>query len=180
MPVKVFFKPIYIKDKQYPVSVLDKVSKELTKYLKTDLGPQISGEYKKQVTGWSTPPSFPVKFSAPYNGARLQIDVGPKGKGTTNWTRVNRGTRTRRIRSRGRGPMIFPREYDPKTTPEGKYGGPGRRHGEIVRTHLVREHSIAPREFEKKIVTTRFVRRTHMKIQTIVNQVVEKATGGIY
>lgn len=174
MPVKVYFKPIYIKDKKYPVSVLDKVTKELTSYLINDLGPEISGEYKKQVDGWSTPPAFPVKFSAPYNGSRLQIDVGPKGKGTTNWKRVNQGTRSRTIRSSGRGPMVFPENYDPKTTPGGRYGGPGRKYGTIRRTNIVRGHSIAAREFEKKIVTVRFIRKTSRDVRGVVDKVIDK------
>lgn len=171
MPVNIRFTPILPKDKRYPLSVFEKLQVEFVDLLLDKIGPDIQNEYEKQVEGWSEPPEFPIKA---VRGNVIGVEIIPKGRGLKKWIYVNKGTRSRRIRSRGKGPMVFPENYIPKTTPGGRYGGPGQKHGEIVRTHLVKDHSIAPREFEQKILTGAKVRQIQRQIQDVVHRVVNK------
>lgn len=104
---------------------------------------------KETVDGWKEKPDFPGDYSEPYDKS-LEMHVYAKGKGVTNWQRVSGGTGPRMIVSK-KGLMKFQPGYDPKTTPAGRYGGPGSRSGPWRQARAVGPHRIEPREFSKHV-----------------------------
>lgn len=153
MPVKIVITPILPKG-NYPLDKYEKFEKLLEAYLRGNATRVLRGDFEKTTKGWHSKPSFVAIYSKPY-GTRQQLLVMPKGSGTTKWARVSNGTRSRTIRAKSAYGMVFPRYYIPKTTPGGKYGGPGRKWGPEVLTQVVRNHKIEPREFSKKIAKKR-------------------------
>lgn len=141
--------PIYANPKTFPASQLSKLDKKLTRYMRDQIGPKIKRDMEATTVNWRGAPVFVCKYSEPYN-TRKQVDIFPTGRNTLKWMRVSEGTGPRIISAKPGSMMVFPKEYMPKTTPGGRYGGPGRKYGPIVKAKTVR-HSIAPRHFTLKI-----------------------------
>jgi len=121
-------------------------------WLKGEATRILIGEFNQTVWNWKEAPKFPAEYSEPY-GTRQELYVHPVGEGTTNWQRVSDGTGPRQIVS-SKGIMKFQPEYVPKTTPGGRYGGPGSKSGPWLQSRVVgtkKPHRIEPREFSKKI-----------------------------
>jgi hypothetical protein len=142
------------KDKNYTLTQFNNMINGLEKYMRGPLSSKMTGEFKKTTQGWKHTPNFVAIFTKPYNGARLQLWVKPTGRGTTNWSRISVGTGPRVINS-SKGPMTFNVNYDPKTQPGGKWGGSGRRYGQVIYNKMsvgnITPHRIRPREFSKYI-----------------------------
>lgn len=153
MPFKVRIEGIF-PDEDYPAKKINRALDKLKVWLISDAGKLLQRDFEDTTRGWSERPSFPVIYSEPY-GTRMQIFISPKGRGTTNWIRVSKGTRSRAIYARRRKNMVFQPDYNPHTRPGGKWGGPGTYSGDTVRTPVVRGHSIAPRDFSKFIADKR-------------------------
>lgn len=174
MPVKIRIEGIFPDPKTYPDKKLERAIASLKDYLIDDAGDMLQKDMESTVEGWSHQPTFPVVYNEPY-GTQMQIFVTVAGKYSTNWKRISGGTESRVIRARPGKMMVFPAEYAPHTQPGGKWGGPGNRYGDIVRTSVVgtrKLHRIEPREFSKVIVD-----RRENKIRRDVNLVIKKALG---
>lgn len=126
--------------------------KELKKFLKGEGSRTLVTDMEGTVRRWDHKPQIVSDYSEPRGN--MQVHIHPKGRGTENWQRISGGTGPRTIHARSI-PMTFPRKYRPKTTPAGIWTGPGQRYGEIVRTYIVRRHTIEAREFSKKIKAKR-------------------------
>lgn len=157
---------IKLRPEDYPLNKLKPTFPRLEKYLNNTLGPLLQDDMNKTTQGWTTRPRMTKTVTKPY-GTRLQLVVEPKGKGTTNWSRVNSGTRRRTIRAKTRRGMTFRPDYTPKTTPSGKYGGPGTYGGPVLRGVPSVTHEIEAREFTKKIMKNR-EKKIHRDVQMIV------------
>lgn len=172
MPVNIKIEPIYPKEKNFPLSKLDKLEKALSNWLRVDVAKELQDEFEKTVAGWRRRPQFPSTFKS---GRGLSVHVGPKGKNTLKWQRISGGTGPRTIVPRDPSAvMSFPADYAPKTQPGGPFGGPGTKSGTIIRTKVVGRvtpHRIKPREFSKHIATPQFER----KLNRDANEVVKKA-----
>jgi hypothetical protein len=137
-------KPIFAKPKDFPVNKLKNIRRDLERYLRFDAGPMLIGDLNKTVANWRGKPTFVQKYSEPRGN--MQLDVFPTGKNTLKWKRVSEGTGPRIITAKPGKMMVFPRNYTPKTTPRGRYGGPGRKSGPIQKALTVM-HEIEPRKF---------------------------------
>ena len=166
MPVNIRIEPILPKKKDYPLSEFKELKAALKKWLLTDAANLVQSEMEKTTEGWNTAPSFPAVYSEPY-GTRMQIVVEPKGKGTLNWKRISEGTGPRPITSNT--VMVFPINYAPKTTPGGRYGGPGKKSGPIARTKQVAMHQIKARKFSL-LIAGRITPRIERDAQAVVNR----------
>ena len=134
-----------------PAKVLRKLDKELSKYLESNLGPDLVKEYQKTTTGWNSPPDFKNIYKETSVQGNKVLTVGPYGRGKTKWQWVSDGTRRRVIMAKNpNGMMKFPRNYIPKTTASGYWGGPGLRYGPTVLAKRV-VHQIEARKFSEKI-----------------------------
>lgn len=162
--------PIYANPKNFPVNKFRRLERKLKSYLLTDAGPMLKKDMEATTQNWRGAPVFVVKYSEPY-GTRMQIDIYPTGRNTLKWKRVSEGTGPRIISAKPGKVMIFPQNYDPKTTPAGRYGGPGRKYGPIQYRKAV-YHSTAPRKFTVKIKEKR-----EKKIVSDVNRIVYKVGG---
>lgn len=160
--------PILPNPKDYPANILKKVRKKVKNYLTKDAAPMLIRDLKDTVQGWSTPPTFVSKYSEPH-GTRLQIDVFPTGSGALNWKRVSVGTGPRQIRAKSPRGMRFQRDYTPKTTAGGRYGGPGIKHGAWTTAFTV-THSIEPRNFTILIKDKR-EDKLHDDLERIVHKI---------
>ena len=92
--------------------------------------------------------------------------------GKYSW--INFGTGPRDIIANApKGPMVFPANYDASTTPGRLSSGQRRKHGPKQVTRIVRNHSIAPRRFDKSIVKRRkgFFKRV---VQGRINKVAKR------
>lgn len=158
--------------KNFPMNRLIKLTPALKRYLERDAKKVLVGDMEETVKNWKTKPKMVGEVSNPY-GTRLQLTVQPKGRGSTNWKRISNGTGPRTIKAKTPKGMTFPRNYDPKTTPGGSYGGPGRRYGPIVRNRQSVYHTIAPRHFASKIMKKR-----EKKIIADVNTIVRRVGRG--
>lgn len=159
--------PIYANPKDFPASAMKKLKTRLKTYFTKDIGPQVKRDMEATVQNWRGKPIFVLEYSEPW-GAHMQVRIFPKGPNTLKWQRVSEGTGPRIIRAKSQRGMRFPRDYDPKTTPGGKYGGPGRKHGDIVVAQAV-YHQTTARKF------TEYIKKKREKqfvdgVQEIVNQ----------
>lgn len=162
--------PIYANPKTFPASKLEKVKKDLKNYLTKDAGPMLRRDMEATVSGWKHKPTMVMEYSEPW-GAHMQIRIYPKGSGTLNWNRISEGTGPRAIYAKPGSMMVFPESYMPKTTPDGRYGGPGRKYGPIRKAKRV-WHSIEPRKF-----TTIIKAKREDKIQSDIRAVIWNARG---
>lgn len=151
-----------------PAKQLEAIEKGLTKYLKQDASKMLLNDYDDTVSNWEGPPDFRAEYSEHGSNLNKTLVVGPKGRNTVKWQRVSDGTGPRVIYAKRM--MIFPRNYLPKTTPSGKYGGPGKKYGPMQYRKSV-YHSTAPREFSVKIKKKR-----ESEIIKDIEHVVERAT----
>jgi len=132
-----------------PVKRLKQFDKDLTRYLEKDLSNDLKKDYGETVKNWSGPPEFRSIYRELQT--KKVLTVGPHGRGRKKWGWVSDGTPRRTITAkRPNGMMRFPRNYTPKTTPGGSYGGPGLKHGPIVLAKRV-SHQINARKFSEKI-----------------------------
>jgi len=151
MPVKITIQPIYAKPKNHPAEDMKAVLSDLERYMKRDAANVLLKDMRATVRNWDGPPNFVAEYSEPYNGARMQLWVHPSGRNTLKWSRVSMGTGPRQIIPKRGGTMVFPKDYKPKTTARGSYGGPGVKYGPIQFRRIIQRHAIEPREFSLKI-----------------------------
>ena len=150
--IRMRIEAILPKERTYPQSRFNQLIDELEGYMQGPLQRTLTRKFDETTQGWRHRPDFSSEFSRPYNGNGLQLWVRPKGPYTTQWSRVSLGTGPREIRSDSL--MVFQPDYDPKTRPGGHYGGPGRKSGPVIRTHVVgtiKPHRIEPRKFSEQI-----------------------------
>lgn len=134
-----------------PVKVLQKLDKELSQYMRDDLAKDLVQEFKKTTSTWREPPEFRSTYRETDVQGRKVLTVGPYGRGKTKWQWVSDGTRRRTIMAKNpNGMMKFPRNYIPKTTASGYWGGSGLRFGPTVLAKRV-SHQIEARKFSEKI-----------------------------
>lgn len=164
----IIIEPINANPKNFPANRINKLINRLERHLTNDVGPMLRNDFKKTVQNWKAPPTFEQTVKRPY-GTRLQLEIFPKGRGTLKWKRVSLGTGPRIIRAKTPRGMRFQRNYTPKTTPSGRYGGPGKKHGPWVKAFKVK-HTIKPRLFATKIKNNR-ERKIVRDIQGIVRRV---------
>lgn len=137
----------------FPINYLEDFEKRVLAYFNGKLNRKLSRAFQSTVQGWEHYPNFPVRVWRPY-GVRIQLNIGPKGRYTTQWTRVSLGTKPHFIfpkASNKRGLLIFPQDYTPRTKPGGKWGGSGVKSGPIVYASGVKHPGIEPRQFAKEI-----------------------------
>lgn len=150
---RITVEPILPKKKNYPQARFNLFYGRLERYIKRDVKRLLIRDFDATVQGWEHKPNFVGEYKEPY-GTQLQLHVHPQGQHTKQWQRVSDGTGPRDIVS-GRGVMHFqhggPGSYRPKTTPGGRYGGPGTKSGPWRHTRIVRGHRIEPRKFSEKI-----------------------------
>ena len=130
--------------------------KDLRNFLKGDASRKLKSDYEDTIQGWNDKPQIATDYREIY-GVDMSLHVHPSGRGTLHWQWISQGTggETGRTITSSKGVMVFKRDYTPKTTPEGQYGGPGLKSGDTVRTRVVHNHKIEPREFSKKILAKR-------------------------
>lgn len=159
------------KDK-LPGAKFEKVLSKLEKYMKGELSRELKTEFTRTTTGWKRYPSFVAVYSEPYAGARMMLWVKPFGRNKTKWSWISMGTRLRSIESK-KGPMHYQKDFTPKTTPSGNYGGPGVKSGVWVHPgYTTGPHKIEPRRFSVLIKKNK-----EAKIQKDIIQIVRKVTG---
>ena len=153
-----------------PPGKFEKILRALEKHMRGPLAKELIHEYEKTTAGWRRHPSFVAEYSEPYNGARRMLWVKPFGRHKTKWSWVSIGTRTRSIISK-KGPMHYQKDFTPKTTPSGNYGGPGTKTGAWVHPgYTTGPHKIEPRKFSVLIKKNKGA-----KIEKDLIQVVRKA-----
>jgi hypothetical protein len=162
---KIAIEPVW--PTELSVRKLKKMNKKLERYLTRNIGPKLIKDMEKTTKNWRRAPSFAQVFSTPFGN--MQLIVKPVGRYTLKWKRISEGTGPRIINAKPGKMMVFRNKYSPKTTPAGRYGGPGRKFGPIVHRQSV-YHSIEPRKFSKLIVE-----RRENQILIDVNKVVERA-----
>lgn len=167
MPVPFSIKiiPILPKNKDFPMNQWATFEKLLEVYMRGKLANDLKKDMDKTTEKWSHAPTMSTRFTRPHRD--FWLTVLPSGRNTLLWKRVSRGTKPHMIVARGivgkkgyfgrpgKVELVFPREYDPHTTPGGKTGGPGRRYGDIVRVPSVSHPGIEPRHFEEHIIAKR-------------------------
>lgn len=163
----ILIEPVHATPRNFPINQLLKLQPALHKYLKNDAGKFLQRDMEATVKNWRNKPKMQSLVTSPY-GTRLQLTVTPTGRGTTNWARINQGTGPRPIVARTSRGMRFQTEYDPKTTPSGRYGGPGRKHGPWTKQYSV-VHTIAPRKF-----TTLIMNKREKQIRNDIQKIVTK------
>ena len=137
-----------------------KVIKELGVVLDKEAKPMLIRQFDAVVANWKGKPVFKArKFIRP---DKMWIDVFPTGEHADTWKYVSRGTK---------GPYPIPKtpkasgtlafmwggkgSYKPKTSPGGRYGGPGTvAGGSMIFPKQVMHPGIDAREFEEDIAKT--------------------------
>ena len=140
--------------------------KDLKNFLKGEASRTLKSDLEATTQNWKEKPTMVAEYSEPY-GVDMQVYAHPKGNMLLNWQRISQGTggNSGRTIVSSKGMMVFQRDYTPKTTPGGSYGGPGTKSGDTIRARVVgtkKPHRIEPREFSKKIKEKRedeFVRK---------------------
>lgn len=134
-----------------PAKILQKLDQEISDYLKHDLSKALVQEFEKTTSGWNKPPEFRDVYQETDVQGRKTLTVSPYGRNKTKWQWVSDGTRRRTIMAKNpNGMMKFPRNYVPKTTASGYWGGAGLRYGPTVLAKRV-SHQIEARKFSEKI-----------------------------
>jgi hypothetical protein len=135
---------------QMPLGQLAKAETLVEGALKGNVKNRLRKAMLKRVANWETRPNFRSRFSKPANTFG-QIIVFPSGPGRDKWLWVSRGTkRVTRYPVRSRF-LIFRTGYSPKTGVGNVYGGPGRRHGPLIR-RTAATSGIPARNFEEHIL----------------------------
>lgn len=168
----VHIEPVFANPSNYPADRLKKLFKKLENYMKNDLGRTLQKDMEATVENWKGKPDMVKTVSTPYN-TRIQLTVEPKGRGATNWRRISEGTKRRTIRAKTPRGMSFQEGYTPKTTPRGKYGGPGKRYGKWRRNVSRVTHQIEARKFAPRIMKKR-ERQIHRDVTVIIHKVAKK------
>lgn len=142
-----------------PGPVFDKILSAVENEMRANSKDIIKREMGKRVKNWGTKPEFAGRYSR-IGGVVGSMYVFPRGGGMTLsgasgrdlWTFVSLGTRDRPIVPRNKPQLIFRRGYKARTAPGNVYGRSSSRFGPVIKTTLVRHHSIKARKFEEHIV----------------------------
>lgn len=108
------------------------------------------------VRDWTIDVTFAVDQTASRKVIVATIEV--RGNDKKIWGYVDQGTGAAAggtayvIRPKGPYPLRFRGGYQPRTTPVGKFGGPGRAVGPWVSTYQVTHPGIEPRQFTESAV----------------------------
>jgi hypothetical protein len=115
-------------------------------------------EFAKTTQGWSSAPA--MGYETGITSSEAYVWIGPKSGDIEKWVRIDEGTPSRNIASANK--MVFPfqgrgKSYIPKTRPlwMGSSGSGGQKLGPIVRTNLVKGHSIEARLWSKTLAAQR-------------------------
>lgn len=135
MPVVIKFQPILPREK-FPTAVWVRFEKNLKHYMQNDLKRMLKGDMDDTVKGWDGKTEFDADYSEPFK-TQMQLLISPSGQYKIKWIRISEGVEGHDIVAR-RAPLLrFKRRYKPHTQPGGKWGGPGTRSGDEVKTPVV-------------------------------------------
>lgn len=155
--IQIKFQPIKRKNASYPVNIMARAEFEFTNVLMGPIQAILVGAMTLRTLGWKTPISFGSKFdsrSRSGNATGWALTVKPGGPGATLWGYVSLGVKGHIIVPRRRK-MLFIRGgiggYSPRTTPDGRYAGPGVYSANGFWTRRVNWPGIEPRNFEADI-----------------------------
>ena len=130
------------------------VRKVLGAALDNEVKPHFVQRFEMVVANWKHKPGFQARKYITADAIRLA--VYPTGPNAQIWECVSFGTRPHKIRVRRAKTLAFlwggPGSYKPKTSPPGKFGGPGSVSGGVMHFPVAVNHpGNEPREFEKTI-----------------------------
>lgn len=160
MAFEIKIQPI-IPPKQWPAGGLKEFERLVENYLRGDLNRTIQGDFNKTTQKWSGRPTF--KGDVTMNAREWSLFVYPTGRHAAKWGYLDQGVRSRGIRVK-RARYLTIQDYTPHTKPGGKYGGSGKRHGEVTYAkEAPRWPGISKREFAK-LVGNKRVKEVRIKV----------------
>lgn len=168
MAIQIQITPILPKG-DYLVGDFARFEKMTTTYLRHDLNNRLIKDFNETTKNWQGKPSFKGEVTSTPAAIILYVRPTPS-KNTDKWARVDEGVKRHIIRVK-KAPKLTVQSYTPHTRPKGKWGGPGKRQGDVTYTPVVYQWpGIAPREFTKIIA-----RKREREVVENIHRIVRKA-----
>ena len=126
------------------------IMRQMEQHLDTEVKKHFIAEFDRRVVNWTHQPTFKArKF---ITADSISVNVFPSGDNKKYWIWNDLGTRRHPIPTSGPKLLAFTLGYKPKTSPVGKFGGPGTSNGpSMVRFTQVDHPGTKPRKHTETI-----------------------------